>query len=174
MSAIKQGMPQLAKHEGVWDGWYRHYDPTGKLTDEHRSRLVCRFPESGPLQYHQTNYYNWVSGPNSGKTEVRDFPADYRDGRLWFDNELIKGWAAEVKLDDFSRTLMLNWVRTGDPDLYLYEMIQLSDCGNYRHRVWQWFRSGKLVSRTLVDETRASHKWAKIKGDTFAGDALPE
>ena len=38
------------------------------------------------------------------------------------------------------------------PDIYLYEMIQLSDCGHYRSRVWQWFQEGRLVKRTLIDE----------------------
>jgi hypothetical protein len=168
-SALKREMPYLAKHEGVWDGWYRHFDANSKMVDEHRSRLVCRFPDDGPLPYHQTNYYSWADG----KKEVRDFPADFKDGRLVFDNELIKGWAAEVRLDDFNRSMMLNWVRKGDADLYLYEMIQLSDCGKYRHRVWHWYRAGRLVSRTLIDEERASYSWRGIVGDTFAGEAIP-
>ena len=45
---IRLALPLLARHEGVWDGWYRHYDPQGDKVDEHRSRLVCRFPASGP------------------------------------------------------------------------------------------------------------------------------
>ena len=69
--------------------------------------------------------------------------------------------------------MMLNWVRKGDADLYLYEMIQLSDCGKYRHRVWHWYRAGRLVSRTLIDEERASYNWRGIVGDTFAGDDIP-
>jgi len=169
MTTAKQMLPLLSKHEGVWDGWYRHYDANGKMKDEHRSRLVCRFPDSGPLPYHQTNHYSWADG----KTEVREFPAQVHDGRMWFDNELIKGWAAEVPLDDLNRTVMLYWKRKGDDDLYLYEMIQLSDCGKYRHRVWHWYRAGRIVERTLIDEERVSHEWRGITGATFAGDALP-
>ena len=45
------------------------------------------------------------------------------------------------------------------PDAYLYEMIQLSDCGRYRSRVWQWFADGKLTGRTLIDEQRVSGRW---------------
>jgi hypothetical protein len=170
MSKLTEALPLLARHEGVWDGWYRHYDPNGNKVDEHRSRLVCRFPETvdGP-PYHQTNHYSW----SDGRTEVRDFPAGFGDGRLLFDNELIKGWAAEVKIDDFNRSVMLYWKRKGDDDLYLYEMIQLSDCGRYRHRVWHWYRAGRLVSRTLIDEERVSHSWQGIHGPTFAGEALP-
>jgi hypothetical protein len=152
---IKSVMPLLARHEGVWDGWYRTYDAQGNAIDEHRSRLVCRFPDSGPYPYHQTNHYTWADG----RTEERDFPATLRDGRIWFDTELITGWAAEVELDEFRRTVMLYWERKGEPDLYLYEMIQLSDCGRHRHRVWQWIRGGRLEMRTLIDEEKVSDSW---------------
>lgn len=155
MTEIKRAMPLLARNEGVWDGYYRYTDAEGNKIDEHRSRLVCRFPDSGPHPYHQTNHYTWADG----RTEVRDFPADYRDGRIWFDNELIYGWAAEVGLDDHGRTLMLNWTRKGEPDLYLYEMIQMSDCGRYRARIWQWIKAGQIHMRTLIDETRVSDSW---------------
>jgi hypothetical protein len=174
LSEIKRGLPLLSKHEGVWDGWYRHYDPNGNKIDEHRSRLICRFPEAGDAEfqsgqpYQQSNFYSWPDG----KTDVREFPAAYRDGRLWFDNELIDGWAAEVGLDEHHRTVMLYWKRKGDDDLYLYEMIQLSDCGKYRHRVWHWYRHGRIVSRTLIDEERASHQWRGVKSPSFAGDPL--
>ena len=155
MTEIKQAMPLLSRNEGVWDGYYRYTDAEGNKVDEHRSRLVCRFPESGPYPYHQTNHYRWADG----RTEVRDFPADYRDGRMWFDNELIYGWAAEVGLDDHGRTLMLNWTRKSEPDLYLYEMIQMSDCGRYRARIWQWIKAGQIHMRTLIDETKVSDSW---------------
>jgi hypothetical protein len=155
VSDIKIQMPSLARHEGVWEGWYRYYDGQGDKVDEHRSRLVCRFPKSGPYPYHQTNYYTW----DNGKTEERDFPATLRDGRVWFDNELISGWAAEVDLDQFQRTVMLYWERKGEPELYLYEMIQMSDCGRYRQRAWQWVRRGKIHMRTLIDEERISDSW---------------
>lgn len=155
MTDIKQAMPLLARNEGVWDGHYRYTDAEGNKIDEHRSRLICRFPGDGPHPYHQTNHYTWADG----RTEVRDFPATYRDGRVWFDNELIHGWAAEVALDDHRRTLMLNWTRKGDPELYLYEMIQLSDCGRYRCRVWQWIRAGRIHMRTLIDEEKVSDSW---------------
>jgi hypothetical protein len=76
---------------------------------------------------------------------------------------LIEGWAAEVPLDTFNRTTMLNWTRNDDPDLYLYEMIQVSDCRKYRARVWQWFKGGRLIKRTLVDETFVTRDWASYE-----------
>jgi hypothetical protein len=155
MRQIKAAMPLLAKHEGVWEGWYRTYDANGKMTDEHRSRLICRFPDSGPYDYHQTNIYTW----SDGRVESRDFPANYRDGRIFWDNELITGWAAEVGLDDFRRTIMLHWVRKGEPNTYLYEMINTSDCGKKRSRVWQWINAGDIKMRTLIDEVKVSDSW---------------
>ena len=154
-SEIKEAMPLLASNEGVWEGWYRYFDQNGNKVDEHRSKLVCRFPKDGPVPYHQTNHYTWADG----RKEVRDFPAQYRDGRIWFNNDLIDGWAAEVPLDEHHRTVMLYWVRKGEPDTYLYEMIQNSDCGRYRQRVWQWIRGGQCVLRTLIDEEKVSDSW---------------
>jgi len=170
MPDLKRHLPLLSRHEGIWDGWYRYYGPDGAKIDEHRSRLVCRFPQRGPYPYHQTNHYSW----EDGKREVREFPAHYSYGRLTFDNELIPGWAAEEPLDDFHRSVMLYWQRKGEPDLELYEMIQLSDCGQYRHRVWHWYKAGRIAQRTLIDETFVSRNWQAITGESFAGDELPE
>lgn len=152
---LKTVMPLLARNEGIWEGWYRYYDQQGNKVDEHRSKLICRFPASGPYPYHQTNHYTW----SDGKREVRDFPATFRDGRVWFENELIHGWAAEVPLDDHHRTIMLYWTRKDEPDTYLYEMIQVSDCGRYRQRVWQWIRDGQCALRTLIDEQKLTDNW---------------
>lgn len=160
-NAARQSKPMeslstLARHEGVWEGVYRYYDARGEKTDEHASTLVCRFPRSGRWPYHQTNFYRWADG----RTQTRDFPALIENGRLIWQGGLIRGWAADVDLDDFARTSMLYWVRGDEPDTYLYEMIQLSDCGQYRARVWQWFRDGKLTGRTLIDERKSGDDWS--------------
>lgn len=158
---IRRDMPLLARAEGVWEGWYRYYDAaTGKLIDQHRSRLLCRIPEdSQPSAYHQTNHYFW----EDGRVEIRDFPADYADGRVWWDNEHIKGWAAQMQPDDLNRSTCLNWTRKGDDDMYLYEMIQ--SVGNNRSRTWQWFRNDKCFQRTLIDEIKVSDDWRSWTDD---------
>jgi hypothetical protein len=148
------GIATLARHEGTWDGIYRYYDAAGRQVDEHRSRLICRFPADQPGSYRQTNRYTWADG----RTEVREFPALIRDGRLIWQGDLIRGWAADVALDEFARTSMLYWTRNNEPGVYVYEMIQLSDCGRYRARVWQWFRNGRLDQRTLIDEQKVSDR----------------
>ena len=153
MSAtLKQKIPLIARNEGVWEGYYRHYDAGGHKIDEHKSRLICRFPSDD--DYHQTNHYFWADG----RTEIRDFPSRVEQNKLVFYTE-IDGWAAEVPLDEHGRTIMLHWKRKGDGELYFYEMIQISDCGRYRARVWQRFRQGRLVQRTLIDEQRVSDDW---------------
>jgi hypothetical protein len=153
---LRTAMPLLAANEGIWEGVYRHYDAEGRMLDEHRSRLVCRILDSGTVPYHQSNHYTWADG----RTEVREFRAGFANGRLVFDNVLISGWAAEVALDDHRRTMMLNWVRKGEPETYLYEMIQTSDDRRSRARVWQWLRAGKTHMRTLIDEQLVSRSWA--------------
>jgi hypothetical protein len=170
MSTFKEQFPLLARHEGVWDGIYRTYNAAGDKTDEHRSRLVCRFPDPGsyPHPYHQTNHYLWADG----KREVRDFPAKAAGDRIVFISDLIEGWAADVGLDDKHRTTMLHWVRKGEPGTYLYEMIQLSDDGTHRSRVWHWYRDGRIIQRTLIDEQRVTSNWRAVTGESFPGDVI--
>ena len=76
--SLRKNMPLLARHEGVWDGWYRYYDASGNKTEEHKSRLLCRIRDD--TDYHQTNLYRWADG----RTETRDFPADIEGKRLIF------------------------------------------------------------------------------------------
>lgn len=158
MIDMAKEMPLLARHEGVWDGTYTYFNADSEKVDEHASRLLCRITGDDAVPYHQTNYYTWPDG----KTEIRDFPATYRDGRIWWDNELIQGWAAEVGLDDKHRTIMLYWQRTGDPSLYLYEQIQISDDGQNRCRTWHWIRDGKLETRTAIQEHLVTRDWKAI------------
>jgi hypothetical protein len=161
MSTIKQDMPLIAANEGVWDGMYRHVGSDGRLVDEHRSRLICRFPPDGEFPYHQTNIYMW----EDGRREVREYRCRYVDGskELIFLNELIDGWAREVPVDPLRRTIMLSWKRPDEPDLLFYEMINMSDDGCRRSRVWQWFRDGRLIRRTLIDEERISTDWRSFE-----------
>ena len=158
---IAEDMPLLARHEGVWDGTYTYYNAAGEQVDEHRSRLLCRLIGDGEYPYHQTNHYTWADG----RKDIRDFPATYADGRIWWDNDLIKGWAAEVALDDKKRTMMLYWQRQGDPSLYLYEMIQLSDDGQSRCRTWHWIRNGLLETRTAIQEKLVTRDWRAVEAE---------
>ncbi len=162
--SLSASLPLLARNEGVWEGYYRYYDPSGVQVDEHRSRLLCRLIDD--RDYHQTNVYRWADG----RKENREFPAEIRGQRLVFTNK-ITGWAQAVDLDEHGRTLMLHWTRNGEPDLYLYEMIQLSDDGHARARVWQWYKADRLFQRTLIDERLVSRDWKRYDGqDPAYGD----
>ena len=164
MIDIRHEMPLLARHEGVWDGVYSYFNAANDKVDEHASRLLCRVPDGGEFPYHQTNHYRWADG----RTQIREFPATYRDKRIWWDNDLIQGWAAEVALDDLNRTMMLCWQRTGDPTLYLYEQIQISDDGQNRCRTWHWIRNGMLETRTAIQERFVTKDWRAIDAEMLA------
>lgn len=163
--SLRQSMPLLARHEGVWEGWYRYYDANGEKIDEHKSRLLCRIRDD--RDYHQTNLYRWADG----RKETREFPATVRADRLIFSTE-IDGWAAAVDLDENARTMLLHWTRKNEPDLFLYEMIQISDDGLHRARVWHWFRNDRLFQRTLVDETRVTTDWEAWDGQDPGFDEI--
>jgi hypothetical protein len=166
-SGVAEAMPILASHVGVWEGWYRYYDATtGDLIDRHRSRLFCRLVnEDGVDLYRQTNHYFW----EDGRVDVREFPAWYENGRIWWDNDLIKGWAGEMKPDDFNRSSCLQWTRKDEPGIYLYEMIQVNDARTHRARTWQWFRDGVCFQRTLIDERLVSRDW-----QNFTDNSAPQ
>lgn len=147
---IKSEMPLLARHAGNWVGRYTHTDANGVILDVHASRLTCAFPDSGPHPYIQTNRYLW----DNGKSEEFFFPASYKEGRIWFDTDRIIGSAWEAD----ANTVLLHWEYKSIPGSSLYEMIQLSPCGNHRCRTWHWFENNKIVKRTLITEQREVSK----------------
>ena len=146
MSAIREEMPVLTRHEGDWVGTYILVDTKGNILDKHDSHLTCQFPEDGSYSYYQINRYKW----SDGKQEEHQFPGNYRDKKIWFDTERIEGKAWEV--DD--ATIILWFSYKTMPEMYLYEMINLSPCNNYRSRTWHWFKNHQLFQRTLVQEER--------------------
>jgi len=145
---IRAGMPVLARHEGEWRGEYIHVAPDNSLIDRHASHLICAFPGGGEYDYFQKNIYTW----NDGRREELDFPARYRDGRIWWDNERIAGSAWEID----ERTIVLQWSRKDLPRSYLYEMIQINESNDKRGRTWHWFVDDELVRRTCIKESRTA------------------
>ena len=139
-------MPVIARHEGAWTGEYVHMDADGKVLDRHRADLSCHFPESGAHDYHQTNIYTWADG----RREELHFPADCRDGRIWWDTDRIQGYCWEID----PRTVALTWTRKDMPDTYLYEIINISEDNKRRARTWHWFERDTLVKRTCIREQR--------------------
>jgi Domain of unknown function (DUF3598), N-terminal len=144
--AIRDEMPVLARHEGEWTGTYTEVDIEGRIIDKFASHLTCSFPLDGSGDYFQINRYTW----DDGHMEEHRFPANFKDGKIWFDSDRITGHAWEI--DD--KTIVLNWSYKNNPENYLYEMIQISSNGNHRARTWHWFNNGELFKRTLIKETR--------------------
>lgn len=157
-NGLKDALPHMARHEGVWDGTHRHFDAAGTLIDEHRGRVLCRFPDDPPVRYWQTSELSWTDG----RTARQELVAHLRDGRLWWDTPLVAGWASEMPMDETGRSLVLYWQYRADPSLYVYEMVQLSDCGRKRSRTWQWFRDGELERRTTIEERLSSRDWRTL------------
>jgi hypothetical protein len=150
-------MPLLASQVGVWEGTYVHFDSDHHEIDRHSSRLVCRLfdGDDGVARLTQSNIYDWADGTR----EIRYFDGTYRDDRVWFDNENIVGWTGSIALDETDRTMMVGWVRAGEPDFRFYEMITVAEDGQAKNRTWHWYRKGRLFQRTLINETRVSTDW---------------
>lgn len=148
MSIIKQEMPVMIRHEGEWSGSYTLVDTQGNILDKYTSHLSCQFVENPPYSYYQINRYKWANG----KQEEHHFPGIYRDKKVWFDTERLDGNAWEV--DD--ATIMFRFAFKNMPGAYLYEVIFLSPCSNYRFRTWHWFKNDQVYQRTMVQEERIS------------------
>ncbi len=160
---ITEKHPLLAAQAGVWDGEYVHLDADHREIDRHRSRLVCRLFDGpdGEAKLNQSNIYTW---PDETR-EIRYFESVYRDDRLWMENSLIKGWSGEIALDETKRTIMVGWVRAGEPDFRFYEIITVAEDGDAKNRTWHWYRKGRLFQRTLINETRTAHDWQPYDSD---------
>jgi hypothetical protein len=148
MNPIKQSMPSLVRHNGIWQGNYRVVGIDGSTIDCHHSRIEVRFPETGEYHYSQKNHFWW----DDGRETRGEYPGVCRDGVLYWDNALIKGQAWSV--DEFST--VLSWQRHDTPEAYLYELIVINATNDQRSRTWHWFRNGVVYQRTLIDESKVA------------------
>lgn len=140
----KIDFPVFARHAGIWEGTYTLIDAkTGGILDHHKSRLTCR--TNGIDQYHQQNVYTW----DDGRVETKEFPGEFSDGALRFDNPRLKGQAFEVDDD----VIMLTWVYKDSPQDSYYEIITL-ESDTHRCRTWQHFENGVFAKLTVIDERK--------------------
>lgn len=147
-AALLEVMPGLARHQGTWQGIYRHVDAVGAPIDQHRVTIRCEFPAEGPHVYIQHNHFVW----DDGREQRAVLPGVLRDGKLWWDVETFHGYSWETH----DGILLLNLTRKDEPGANFFEMITIGATGQFRSRTWQWFRDGKLYRRTLCDEERVS------------------
>jgi len=156
LGLLAQRLPVTFDQAGVWDGEYVHLNAAHEIVDRHASRIICRVDDEGEHpRMRQTNVYTWPDGSR----EIRYFEASLEGDRIIYDNDLIRGWNVDGKHDPAKRTILVGWTRKDAPDIEFYEYINPSADGNRKHRVWQWFRGGDLIRRTLINETRAGRDW---------------
>ncbi len=146
MNPLREKMPAMLRHEGVWTGIYRHLDRDGGLVDQHQSRVECVFPDSGPVVYIQRNLFTWPDG----RVLEYEFGGTLEGDRIYWDTDRFRGYSWCTR-DDL---ILLNLERKDEPGAMFYEVIMLGSDPNQRSRTWHWFRDGALYKRTLCDEIR--------------------
>lgn len=157
MGLIAAALPLIADMQGVWEGQYVHFDAAHREFDRHHSQLLVRLDDETEARaaIKQTNIYTWPCG----EQEIRYFEGDFRDDRIWFNNDLIDGWTSTIDLDPTGRTIMVGWTRPAEPGFRYYEIITVSEDGESRNRTWHWYRNDRLFQRTLINELRVARNW---------------
>ena len=143
---IRECMPALLMHEGVWVGWYTTIDLDGRVVDSHVSRVCCEFPDDGPYAYVQTNRFAW----DDGRTYQTEFGGVLEGDRIFWDTERFRGYGWTTH----DNVVLLTLDRKDQPGDTFTEIIVLAPDGQSRGRTWHWFRNGRLFQRTLCDEHR--------------------
>ena len=145
---LERSMPALLTHEGVWEGIYQIVDVHGRLTDEHRSRVECVFPDHGPFHYVQRNHFEW----EDGRVYEVEFGGTLDGDRVVWDVETFAGHAWVTAGD----VILLQLDRKDEPGATFTEIIVPGADGETRARTWHWFRDGTLYQRTLCNERRST------------------
>lgn len=141
---------------GVYAGTFRRYDGDGQLLEQFPAEVVVRLQrDNGRLLYHQTNLYRHPDGP----VQRLDSHGEIRDGRLWFSNERLQGWTLPLPAPAGDRAAVLMMEFIDGSGLTVHELVVISGDGQQRSRVAQYFRDGRVVRRTTIDETKQSLDW---------------
>jgi len=147
MFDIRKEMTVLSRHAGEWVGIYTVVDLEAKVLSTRQSHISCLFPENESYHYYQINRYSW----DDGKKDEYHCPGTYQeDKKLWMESDRFQGQVWEVD----NNTIIMKFSYKNIPDVYLYEMIQISPCNNYRSRTAHWFKNNQIYQRTLIQEER--------------------
>lgn len=142
----------ISRMQGVWKGNFRRYDAAGMLTETLPSEIHVRFSTDGKSTYQQTNMLTLANGAVQ-KIES----TGVWDGRiLRFSNARIDGWFAEVEADPTGLNSVLYVANKDGSGITMSEIITVAADGNSRIRSAQFSSGGKLLRRTLIEETRTS------------------
>jgi hypothetical protein len=154
--AEPRAMPAVARQQGVWRGVFRRYDASGQLLAEFPSEIIVRVETDGAApRYRQTNIYRPAGAP----VQRIESSGEIRDGRLWFENERLRGWSMDIQGDQQGLGAVLVMHYTDGSRQSVYEIITRSEDGRRRWRATQYFQDGKLTRRTLIDEEKVTDDW---------------
>lgn len=154
-------MPHFARHEGQWIGTYTHTTPDGAVNDQYEVRIIAELPDDQSSDFRLITHNIWADGRESRGV----YEAVYRDGKLWFDGDLI---GSMWEVDDM--TVYLRFGFRHDPSITVCEMLQISADGQRRARTWHWFRDETLFQITLTKERRWSDPSVAPHGDFAAAN----
>lgn len=143
---IATRLPLLYRQAGSWAGRYRFLAPDFTLLDSYEFRIRVSFPDD--VTYRQESDYRW----DDGRTQSLSFEGRLDGDRILFDTGRIHG--AMWMVDD--TTLYLRFGFVAQPNVEVFEMIQLAADGTTRARTWHWLCDGRLFQITLVEEGRVA------------------
>ncbi len=159
-----------AQNQGVWKGVFRRYDAEGKLTAEFPSEIIARIEDQGGKQLlRQTNRYS----PPNAPQQVIESTGEVRDGRIWFENERLAGWSMNIPADTTGRGAVIVMDYKDGSGQYVYEIVAHSADGKRRSRATQYFKDGKIVRRTLIDEEKVTDDWRAYEAGSPSAAPAP-
>lgn len=148
---VKARARMAAQMQGVWTGTFRRYDPTGVLVETLPSEIHVRFPENGaPADYHQTNILKLADGKEQRLETYGQWDGD----TLRFSSARVDGWFRALADDPSGLNSVLHMAFKDGSGLTVSEIITLSPDGKQRMRAAQYIAGGKIVRRTLIDESK--------------------
>jgi hypothetical protein len=143
--------PAISRQEGVWVGRFRRYDAEGKLSADFATEITVKLDFSNEkTPFRQTNKYTFADG----KTQIIESEGRIEGNKLFFSNAQIEGWATDLISDENQRTSIFFFKYKDGSNMYVYEIVTLSDDGKSRSRSTQYLKDGKIVRRTLIDEVK--------------------
>jgi hypothetical protein len=143
--------PAISRQEGVWVGRFRRYDAEGKLSADFATEITVKLDFSNEkTPFRQTNKYTFADG----KTQIIESEGRIEGNKLFFSNAQIEGWATDLISDENQRTSIFFFKYKDGSNMYVYEIVTLSDDAKSRSRATQYLKNGKIIRRTLIDEVK--------------------
>lgn len=153
LASAEASRTRLEKQQaGTWTGTFRRYDADGALIEAVPSEVRIAFGrDASGNDYRQTNI---LRRPGAAEERI-DSVGTWDGDRLRFSNPRIDGWFGPLEGDTTGLVNVLQMTFKGAQPMAMSELITVSPDGKRRMRVAQYVSNGRIVRRTLIDETRA-------------------